>query len=87
LAVNKHGSLLRSNLIPFGTVLASWQRVFDSYDLSRDDEEYLIPTNVAETTPGQINCAACLLTAASVYLNSPPEVPKNWQQNNPNLND
>jgi hypothetical protein len=69
LAVNKHGSLLRSNLIPSGTVVASWQRFFDSDDLSRDDEEYLTPTNVAETTPGQIDCAARLLTAASVYLN------------------
>jgi hypothetical protein len=27
------------------------------------------------------------LTATSLYLNSPPEPPKNWGQINPNLND
>jgi hypothetical protein len=55
--------------------------------LSSDDEEYLMPNNVAETTPGRSDCAAHLLTAARLYLNSPPEAPKNWGQINPNLND
>jgi hypothetical protein len=27
------------------------------------------------------------LTAPRLYLNSPPEVPKNWRQINPNVND
>jgi len=42
---------------------------------------------VAEATPGQSDHAACLLTATRLYLNSPPEAPKNWGQINPNLND
>jgi len=55
--------------------------------MSSDDGEYLTPTDDAETTRGRSNCAARLLTAASLYLNSPPEAPKNWGQLNPNLND
>jgi len=46
-----------------------------------------MPNNVAETTPGRSDHAARLLTAARLYLNSPPEAPKNWGQINPNLND
>jgi hypothetical protein len=37
--------------------------------------------------PGQSNCAACLLTAARLDLNSPPDAPTNWGQINPNFND
>jgi len=42
---------------------------------------------MAETTPGQSDRAARLLTAASLYLNSPPEVPTNWGQDNLHPND
>jgi len=42
---------------------------------------------VAETTPGPSGRVANLLTAAMLYLNSPPEAPHNWGQINPNLND
>jgi len=42
---------------------------------------------VAETTPGRSDRTALLLTAARLYLNSPPEATKNWGQINPNLND
>jgi hypothetical protein len=52
-----------------------------------DNEEYSTPNNVAETTPGQSDRAAQLLTAARLYLNSPPEAPQNWGPINPNLND
>jgi hypothetical protein len=55
--------------------------------LSSDDEEYQSPNNVAETTPGRSDRAPRLLTAARLYLNSPPEAPKNWWQIKPNLND
>jgi len=48
---------------------------FDPYDLSSDDKEYLTPERVAEKTPRRSDCTACLLTAASMYLNSPPESP------------
>jgi len=63
------------------------QLSFDPYDLSSDDDKYLTPTNMAETTPGPSDCAVCLLIAARLYLNSPPEALKNWRQINPHLND
>jgi hypothetical protein len=43
--------------------------------------------NEDETTPGRSDRAARLMTTPSLYLNSPPEAPKNWGQINPNLND
>ena len=60
---------------------------YDPHDLSSDDDEYLIPNNVAEMTPGRSNRTAPILTAARLYLSSPPELPQNWGQFNPNLND
>jgi hypothetical protein len=85
--VNKLETVPSSNLIPSATPSRSYQSSFDLYDSSSDDEEYLKPENVTETTPGQSNRAARLLTAARLYLNSPPDAPKNWGQINPNLND
>jgi len=75
------------NLVLSATASGSYQSSFDPYDLSSDDEEYLTPNNVAETTPRRSDRAAHSLTAARLYLNSPPEAPKNWGQINPNLND
>jgi hypothetical protein len=85
--VNKHETVTSSNLVPSATASGSYQSSFDPYDLSCDDEEYLTHNNVAETTPRRSDCAAHLLTTARLYLNSPPEAPKNWGQINPNLND
>jgi len=85
--VNQHESWLRSNPIPSYTVLRSCQSSFDPYDSSGDDDDYLSPNDVAETTPGQSDSAARLSTAARLHFNSPPKAPKNWGQNNPNLND
>jgi hypothetical protein len=65
----------------------SYQSSFDQYDSSSDHKEYLTPNNVVETTHGRSHRAARILTAASLHLNSPPEVSKNWGQINPNLND
>jgi len=84
--VNKLQSLPILNHISSATASRSCQSSFDPYDLSSDDEEYLMPNNVAETTPGRSNRAARLLTAARLTLNSLPEAPKNWVQINPNLN-
>src|SRR5882757_7741280 len=84
--VNKLETVTTSNLVPSATASGSYQSSFDPYDLSSDDEEYLTPNNVAETTPGHSDHAARLLTAARLYLNSPPEAPKHWGQINPNLN-
>jgi len=85
--INKLQSLPGSNPISSATASGSCESSFDPYDLSSDDEEYLTPNNVAETTPGRSNRAARLLTAARPYWNPPPEAPKNSGQINPNLND
>jgi len=85
--VNKLETVPSSNLVPSATASGSYQSSFDPYDLSSDDEEYLTPKNVAETTPGRSDRAARLLTAAGLSVNSPPEAPKNWGQINPNLDD
>jgi len=85
--VNKLDMVLSSNLVPSATVSEFYQPSVEPYDLSSDDEEYIMPDNVAETTPRQSNRAARLSTAARLYLNSPPAAPKNWREINPNLND
>jgi len=85
--VNKLETIPSSDFVPSATASGSYQSSFDAYDSSSDDEEYLTPNNVAETTPGQSDRAARLLTAARLYLNSPRKAPKNWGQINPNLND
>jgi len=87
MPVNKLEMVRSSNLVP--SVRASWsyQSSLDPYDLSTNDEEYLKPNNVTKTTPGLSDRAARLLTAARLYLNSPPDAAKNWGQINPNLND
>jgi len=85
--VNKFGTIQNTNFVPSATASRSYQLFFDPYDLSSDDEEYLTPKNVAETTPGRSDRAARTLTAPRLYLNSPPEAPKNWGQIDPSLND
>jgi hypothetical protein len=84
--VNKLESLPSYKLVLSETASGSWQSSFDTYDLSSDDEEYLMLNHVAQTTPGGSDCTARLLTATRLYLNSSPEVPKNWGQINPNFN-
>jgi hypothetical protein len=84
---NTRETVPSSNLIPSATASRSSQSFFDPYDLSSYDEEYLTPKNVPETTPGCSDRAPRLLTAARLYVNSPPDAPKNWGQINPNLND
>jgi hypothetical protein len=85
--VNQLETVPSCNLVPSATASGSYHSSFDPYDLSSDAEQYLTPNNVAETTPGRSDRAARLLTAARLYLNSPPEAPNNWGQINPNLND
>ena len=87
LPVIKSDNTLKNNLSSFEMASRSGQSSYDPYDLSSDDDEYLMPTNVAETTPGRSDRAARLLTAARLYLNSPPELPQTWGQINPNLID
>jgi len=84
--INELGTVPSSNLIPSATASGSYQSSIYPYDLSSDDEKYLTINNVPEMTPGRSNCTARLLTAARLYLNLPPEAPKNRGQINPNLN-
>jgi len=65
----------------------SSQSSFDPYDLSSGDEEYITSKHLAKMTPGRSDRTARLLTAARLYLNSPPESPKNRGQVNLNLDD
>jgi hypothetical protein len=85
--VNKLETVPSSNLVPSATASGSYQSSIDPYDVSSDDEEYLTPNNVAETTPGRSDRAAPLWTAARLYFNSPSEAPNKWGQINPKLND
>jgi hypothetical protein len=85
--VNKFETVQNSNFVPSAMSSGSYQSSFDLYDSPSDGNEYLMPNNVAETTPGSSDRAARLLTAARLYLNSPPDAPNNWGQINPNLND
>jgi hypothetical protein len=85
--VNKLKTIPSCNLVPSAMASGSYQSSFDPYDLSSDNEEYLMPNILAETTPGRRDHTLCLLTTGRLYLNSPPEEPKNWGQINLNLND
>jgi hypothetical protein len=55
-------------------------------DLSTDDDEYITPGWVASMSPGHNDHAARLLNARRLYLNSLPELRKNWEQLNPDVN-
>jgi len=87
VAVNKHKSVPSSNLIPSAPASGSCQASCDPYDLASDDDQYLTPNNVAESTPGRSDRTARLFTAARLYFSSPPEAPKHWGNINPNHND
>jgi hypothetical protein len=87
IPVNKHQSLLCSYPISSAMASGSFPSSFDPYDLSGREEEYLMPNNVAETTPGRSHRAARLLSAARLDFNSPPEAPRTWGLITTNLND
>ena len=87
MSVLKPENVLDINYIPSATASGFVKSLFDPYDLSSDDEECLTLESGAETTPRRSERAARLLTAARLYLNSPPDLPNNWGQVNPNLND
>jgi hypothetical protein len=76
--VNKPETVPSSNLVPSAMASGCYQSFFDPYDLSSDDEEYLMPNIVAETTPGRHTRAVHSLTAARLYFNLPSEALKTW---------
>jgi hypothetical protein len=87
LPVTKLKIIPDNNISSTAMASGSGQSSYNPYDLSSNDEEYLMPNNVAEKTPGRSDRVARSLSAARLYLNSPPELPQNWGQSNPNLND
>jgi len=80
-------NVLHSSIIPSAKASGFDQSSFDPNDLSSDYEKYLTPETIAEMTPRLSDCAEPVLTAARLYLDSPPASPQNWGQVNPNLND
>jgi len=76
-----------NTLFPSATASGSFQSSFDPCDLSSGDEDYLMPNNVAKTTPRWSDQAARVLTTTRLNLNSLPESSKNCWQVNPDLND
>ena len=84
--VNRLESIQSGSRVPSVTDSGSCQSSCDRCHLSSNDEEYLTPNTVAEMRPGQSIRAAHLLTAARLYLNSPPEAPQNLGQFNADLN-
>jgi len=53
--VNRPESISSNNYVPCAMASASTQSSFNPWDLSSDDEEYLMTNNVTEATPGQSN--------------------------------
>jgi len=76
-AINEPDSVPSSNLVPSAMASGFCQLSFDPYEVTSDDEEYLMPINVAETTPGLSNHIARLLITVRLYSNSTPEAPRN----------
>jgi len=87
MSVIKPKNVPGSNLFPSAMSSRFAQSSFDPYHLSSDNGEYITPKSAAAMTPRWSNRAAQLVTAARLYLNSPPDAPRNWGQVNPNLND
>jgi hypothetical protein len=57
LRVTLSDNTLNNNLSSFKMASRSGQSSYDPYDLSSDDDEYLMPTSMAETAPGRSDCA------------------------------
>lgn len=87
LPVIKPKYILLDNFFFCTKVAKSGVSSHNLYDLSSNDEGCLVTENVANTTPGQTNHAAPLLTAARLCLNSWSELPLNWAPNDPNHNE
>jgi len=76
-----------SNLFLSAKASGFGESSFNPCEVSKDDEEWLTRESLAETTPRQRDSTAHLLTAARLYLNSPPDASQNWGHVNPNLTD
>jgi hypothetical protein len=87
MPVNKRKTVPSTNLVRSAIATGSYQPSFDPYDLFSDDDEYFLRNDLAVTTSRRSDHAVYLLSSTRLFLNSPSEVPTNWGQINPNLND
>jgi hypothetical protein len=71
--VSKPEHVPNNNLVFSAVASSSDHSSYDPSDLSSNDEEYLMPRDVAETTPEGSDGAGCRLTAGRLYMNSPAE--------------
>jgi len=86
LPIIKPECVLSNNCFSSAIASRSGQLSYDSYDLSSDDKQYLMPNELAGRTPGPSNHAAGWWTPSSSYLNSLPVFPQNRGQIDPNHN-
>ena len=87
LAVIQPETILSKTLFPSTMTSGSATSSSDPYDLSCNDNEYIMPKMVGETIARLTDIAACLVTARRLHFNSPPELHQNWGQINLSLND
>jgi hypothetical protein len=87
LPVTKPDSIQINNLISSTLAARFGDSSYDPHAFSPDYEEYLMPTNVAETTPRRSDCDTHLVATVTPHLNLPPELYQNWRQSNLYLND
>jgi len=74
LLVSESETISNNNLVFSAMASRCGHSSYDPDHLCSDDDEYLMPNNVGETTAGWSDGAAHLLTAPRLYLNSPPEL-------------
>jgi len=74
------------NLFRSSAASASGQCSTDLYELSSKNEEYVMPRQVTEMTPGECTRAVCVLTAPMLNLTLPHELQKHWGHVNQNQN-
>lgn len=67
----------RYNLFASAMASRSGASSYDPSNLSSNDDGYLLPEIVAETTPGRSTCTARLYTAARLYFISMPDLQQN----------
>jgi hypothetical protein len=67
MSVVKPKNIWGSNIVPSAKAFRFGLSSFNQYDLSSDDEEYLTPNWIVETTPGHSDRVTCLLTTSKLY--------------------
>jgi len=85
--ISKPRCVLSNDLSPSTTASESVQLSVDPYELTINDEDYLMPNDMADMTPRRNHSAAQVLPTARLFMNSPPALPKGLGQVNLGLID